>query len=155
MSITVKKVYEFDIRDDCWGGAKDRIESLTDELVDELSGILDDPGLWENGEDPDGIPEETTVNDFIWHDDDTYAEWLGFEDADQLWEYCDLVNGGTDEDEIWEDEDSGKLVTFADVEAAYSDWVAGLDQEDLDDYGYEDAEEWADGEGTFSKFERG
>lgn len=150
MSITVKKVYEFDLVEDSWSEAKKRMQALTSDLLSELDDLIQDEGLW--GED---TPDETDVNDFLWFEDDTYAGWLGFEDAEQLWDYCDLVNGGTDEDEIWKDEDSGKLVTFADVEEAYSDWAAGLDQEDLDDYGYEDAEEWADGEGTFSKFERG
>ena len=132
----VKK--DFDIRSDCWGGAKDRIESLPYELIDILESYLSDDDFW--GED---TPTDTQVNDFIWFDDDTYAEWLGFDDAEQLWKYCDLVNSGVDEDDLWFDDD-GKIVTIEDVESRYNDAIAN-EYIEADDY--VDAQEWAEDEG--------
>ena len=107
--MTVRKEYEFDIITDCWSGAKDRVDSLTPDLADRLADLLDDSELW-----GDDIPTETDVNDFIWFEDDTYAEWLGFEDSDKLWKYCDLVNKGIDEDDIWLDDD-GEFVTIDEI----------------------------------------
>jgi hypothetical protein len=65
------------IRDMVWSGAKDRVEDLTDEQIDTIISILAD-------EYPDGI-DETELNDFFWFEDDLYAEWLGYEDAEGLW----------------------------------------------------------------------
>lgn len=139
----VRKEYDFDIRNDCWSGAKDRIESLTDDLIDKLESYLDDSEIW--GGD---TPTETEVNDFIWFEDDTYAEWFGFESADQMYKWCELINNGADEDEIWKDYD-GELypegVLLADFDVYMSenpDWA--------DDYdGFED---WAE-DNDYEKFE--
>lgn len=139
MSITVKKVYEFDIRTDCWSGAKERVDSLTPDLVDRLDDMLDDSGLW-----GDDLPSDTDVNDFIWFEDDTYCEWLGFPDVNTMWTYCDLINGGVDEDDLWLNDD-GELVTYDDLVAAYTNY----DDEDGD---YTDAVEWAEDNG-WEKFE--
>ena len=66
------------IRDMVWSGAKDRVEDLTDDQIDTILNILSD-------EYPDGI-DETELNDFFWFEDDTYAEWLGYNSAEDLWE---------------------------------------------------------------------
>ena len=79
--ITVTKTDELDangIRDMVWSGALDRIRCLSDDEIDTIIDILAQ-------EYPDGI-DETELNDFFWFDDDIYAEWLGFDDAEALWE---------------------------------------------------------------------
>ena len=52
---------------------------LTDEEIDEVLSILED-----TIEDPDRGMELTELNDFFWFDRDTIAEWLGYEDYDEL-----------------------------------------------------------------------
>lgn len=139
----VRKEYDFDFRNDCWGGAKDRINSLTDDLIDKLESYLDDSSLW--GEE---VPTETEVNDFIWFEDDTYAEWFGFESADQMYKWCELINNGADEDEIWEDSDGeiypeGLLISDFDIYMS--------ENPDWSDY-YDGFEDWAEDNG-YEKFE--
>lgn len=138
----VKKEYDFDIREDCWGGAKNKIADMPDEFIDALESYLDDESIW--GED---IPTDTQVNDFIWFDDDTYADWLGFDDSGQMWDYFDLLQKGVDEDEIWKDE-NGELVTFSDIEERFK---TAIDEEEIDPDDYADAEEYADD--YFERFE--
>lgn len=144
MSITVRKEFEFDLYNDTWSGAKDRMHDLTDELRNQLEGIIagDTEALF--GED---IPEETAVNDFLWFEDATYADWLGFEDADQMWKYCDLVNNGADEDDLYWD--GSKFVTLADIESEFATYQS--ENEDWEDY-YADVEDYADDQG-YEKFE--
>jgi len=135
---------EFDIRKDCWSGAKDRIENFTDDLLDQFEEFLET-----NYQDIFGEqPTATDVNDLIWFEDDTYADWLGFRNAEQLWDYCDLIKNGADEDEIWEDSDGelhpeGLLLSDFDIYMSENpDWA--------DDYdGFED---WAEDNG-YEKFE--
>lgn len=82
ITVTTSNDYDaIDIRNMVWQGAKDRVKYLSD---DELNTIID---ILAN-EYPDGI-DETELNDFFWFDDDTYAEWLGFADAEELWEDAD------------------------------------------------------------------
>lgn len=80
-TITVTTTNDYDargIRELVWQGAKDRVDDLTDEQIEVIIENLVE--LY-----PDGI-DETELNDFLWFDDDTYAEWLGFNDAGELWE---------------------------------------------------------------------
>lgn len=144
MSITVKKEFEFDFLEDTWSGANDRMNSLTDDLRDRLEDIIsfDVEGIF--GED---IPTDTQVNDFLWFDDDTYADWLGFADADQLWAYCDLIKKGADEDEIYTDGE--ELKTIGDLEKEFSVYQA--ENDDWADY-YADVFEYAEDQG-YEKFE--
>lgn len=144
MSIRVRKEYEFDLYDDTWSGAMDRMHDLTDELRDKLESIIasDTEALF--GAD---IPEATAVNDFLWFDDNTYAEWLGFEDADQMWKYCDIVNNGADEDDLYWD--GSKFVTLTDIESEFATYQS--ENEDWEDY-YVDVEDYADDQG-YEKFE--
>ena len=67
------------IRDMVWSGAKDRVEDLTDDQIDTVISILAE-------EYPDGI-DETELNDFFWFKGDTYAEWLGYRNEE------DMMNG--------------------------------------------------------------
>ena len=75
---TTKEMDAQDIRDMVWSGAKDRVESLTDDQIDTIIDILAD-------EYPDGI-DETALNDFFWFEGDTYAEWLGYKSEEDMFE---------------------------------------------------------------------
>lgn len=139
-------IREFNIAEDCWGGARDRIDDLTTNLLNRLVDILesdtsifgDDPAWFENN-----IPTATEVNDFIWFEDNTYAEWLGFKDAEQLWNFCSFVkNDGGDEYDAWVDED-GDFYTEEEIIERFED-LADTDE-------YADWQEWAE-ENGFEKF---
>lgn len=136
----VRKEYDFNIRNDCWGGAKDRINDLTDDFIDTLESYLEDSDMWE-----DTIPTETKVNDFIWHEDDNYAAWLGFNSAEQLWNYCTLVNNGIDEEDIWFDEDDN-VVSIDDISERFDD---AINDGYIDEDDYEDMYSWAEDNGYY------
>lgn len=73
-------------RFEAWSGAVDTLNTLREkDLCDRLESILED--LYPNG------MTDTELNDLLWLDDDTIAEWLGFSD----WE--DLENDGESDDE--------------------------------------------------------
>lgn len=59
-----------------WSGAKDTIEDLTWEDFDILEPIIEDMFM--------GECSDTDLNDFFWFERDTIAEWLGYEDYDEL-----------------------------------------------------------------------
>jgi hypothetical protein len=59
-----------------WSGAKDTVKYLTDDELDTIEEILEELN-------PEGM-SETDINDLFWHDDDTIAEWLGYEDFEEL-----------------------------------------------------------------------
>lgn len=69
------------IRDMVWSGAKDRVKKLTDDDIDTIIDILNSEDFEDKGID------ETELNDFFWFEDDTYAEWLGYADAGDLWQH--------------------------------------------------------------------
>lgn len=71
-----------------WSGARDRAEVLTYEQMEQVENILEE--LY-----PDGA-DETEINDLFWFEEDTIAEWLGFENFEKLEKYN---NGEDDEDE--------------------------------------------------------
>ena len=70
-----------------WSGAKDRAQVLTDSDFDTIEAMLED--LY-----PDGA-SETDINDFFWFEEDTIADWLGFES----WEALERDHNGDDEEE--------------------------------------------------------
>ena len=72
------KIYsETNIKDfDFWSGAADTAKYLTDEDMDQIESMLEECN-------PDGM-SETEVNDFFWFEDDTIAEWLGYESFEAL-----------------------------------------------------------------------
>lgn len=69
---------EFDIFNDCWSGARDTIEALTEKQVKVLEDYLEEVF------NVDEIPSATDVNDFIWFETDTIAEWFGLKDWEEL-----------------------------------------------------------------------
>lgn len=129
----VKNEYEFDIREDCWGGAADRIKDMPDEYIDRLEDMMNIPEFW--GEE---TPTDTKVNDFIWFDDDTYADWFGFADADQMWRYFELLEDYDAGDIYWDELDE-EFTTYDMLQEAFElyqrenpDWEE--DYADLDEF---------------------
>lgn len=61
---------------DFWSGAKDTIKYLTESELDTIESYLEE--LY-----PEGMTD-TELNDFIWFEDDTIAEWLGYNDFDEI-----------------------------------------------------------------------
>jgi hypothetical protein len=61
-----------------WSGAKDTVYDLTWSDFDILEPIIED--MFE------GECSDTDLNDFFWFERDTIAEWLGYEDYDELME---------------------------------------------------------------------
>ena len=74
MKITkeVNNYYDFEF----WSGARDTAEELTADEIEEIFTILEDAY-------PEGMTE-TELNDFFWFERDTIAEWLGYEDFDEI-----------------------------------------------------------------------
>ena len=75
-----------------WSGAADRVKYLTDEELDTIEAMLEDAY-------PEGM-SETSINDLFWFDEDTIAEWLGYDDFEAL-----MRRDDEEEDEETEDED--------------------------------------------------
>ena len=65
-----------------WDGAKDRVKYLTESELETIEAILEDCA-------PEDGYSDTAINDFFWFEDDTIAEWLGYDDFDQLMEERD------------------------------------------------------------------
>ena len=61
-----------------WSGAKDTVKHLTYGEMERIEEILED--LF-----PDGI-DETELNDLFWFEEDMIAEWLGYENFDEIME---------------------------------------------------------------------
>ena len=72
------KIYSEDsIRNfEFWGGARDTIEDLTYDDFDILEPIIEEMFM--------GEVEDVDLNDFFWFERDTIAEWLGYEDYEEL-----------------------------------------------------------------------
>ena len=63
---------------DFWAGGKDTVEELTKEELDQIERILEEIS-------PEGM-DETDVNDFFWFERELIAEWLGYENFDEIME---------------------------------------------------------------------
>lgn len=63
---------------DFWAGAKDTIEELTFDEIEQIEAMLEE--LDTEGE---GM-SETEINDFFWFERDTIAEWLGYNDFEEI-----------------------------------------------------------------------
>ena len=61
---------------DFWSGAKDTVKYLTESELETIESYLEE--LY-----PEGMTD-TELNDFIWFEDDTIAEWLGYNDFDEI-----------------------------------------------------------------------
>lgn len=59
-----------------WSGAADRVQYLTDAEMDAIEEMLEE--LY-----PDGM-DETDLNDLFWFNEDTIAEWLGYDDFEAI-----------------------------------------------------------------------
>ena len=75
------KIYtEKSLRDfEFWSGAKDTVKYLTESELNTIESILEDCA-------PEDGYSDTDINDFFWFEDDTIAEWLGYDDFEQLME---------------------------------------------------------------------
>ena len=90
----MKITSEINLRDfEGWSGAVDTLNTLTDEQKDALEAILEE--IY-----PDGM-DETSLNDLLWFEDDAIADWLGFDD----WEDLERKNSGEDDEEDDDEED--------------------------------------------------
>lgn len=72
------KIYrESDLSDfEFWSGARDTVKYLTEDEVLQIGRMLEE--IY-----PDGCTE-TDINDFFWFEDDTIAEWLGYESFEDI-----------------------------------------------------------------------
>ena len=77
-----------------WSGARDTVKELTEDQLSEVWEMLEEMY-------PDGA-EDTAINDFFWFEEDTIAEWLGFDSFEKL---CAYNRGEDEEDEDDDDED--------------------------------------------------
>ena len=59
-----------------WAGGKDTVEELTDSELEQIEQILEE--IY-----PEGM-SEFEVNDLFWFERDLIAEWLGYEDFDEI-----------------------------------------------------------------------
>lgn len=72
---------------EAWSGGKDTLNELTSSECATIESMLED--LY-----PDGM-DETQLNDFLWFDNETIAEWLGY----SSWEHLERDHAGiSDED---------------------------------------------------------
>lgn len=69
---TEKSLNDFDF----WSGAKDTVKYLTEDEINLIESILEDSF-------PEGM-SETEINDFFWFEEDTIAEWLGYQSFDDI-----------------------------------------------------------------------
>lgn len=77
-----------------WSGAKDTVKEMKDEQVKEVFNMLENVY-------PDGM-SETELNDLFCFEEDTIAEWLGFDSFEKL---CAYNRGEDEEEEDDDDED--------------------------------------------------
>ena len=72
--ITEQKLSDFNT----WAGANQTKDRLTYEELDLIEEMLTE--VYPNG------MTDTELNDFLWFDSDTIAEWLGYADFEELME---------------------------------------------------------------------
>lgn len=71
-----------------WSGGKETADALTYEQIDKIEAMME-----QDCEPAEGW-SDTAINDFFWFERDTIAEWLGYRNADAMF----------DDDELdWED----------------------------------------------------
>ena len=58
-----------------WSGGKDTVDDLTWDEIDTIETMLDELYM---------EIEDVELNDFFWFERDTIAEWLGYENYDEL-----------------------------------------------------------------------
>ena len=73
----MKAYSETSLRDfEFWSGARDTVKYLTDDELDQIELMLEEINH-------DGM-SETEINDFFWFEEDTIAEWLGYDSFEAL-----------------------------------------------------------------------
>lgn len=77
MTVEFDMTYE-EIKDKLRSGAKDTVEELTNDEFEQVMSFL------ENDYFTDGYPTMTEINDILWFERDTIADWLGYKDFDTL-----------------------------------------------------------------------
>lgn len=77
MTVTME-ISVYDLWDMLWSGGRDTLDDLT---VNEAQTILD---ILEDTKCPDEYYTLTELNDFFWFERDTIAEWLGYENFEEL-----------------------------------------------------------------------
>lgn len=77
MTVEFDMTYE-EIKDELRAGAKDTVEELTYYEFVQVMSILEDAYF------TDDSPTMTQINDFLWFERDTIAEWLGYKDFDAI-----------------------------------------------------------------------
>ena len=66
----------YTLRNATWSGAKENINILTDSDLEQILSILEEVAYdW----------DMTTLNDFFWFDCDTWSEWIGYDNFEELW----------------------------------------------------------------------
>ena len=117
-----------------WSGGKDTAEALSLEEIDTVESMLEDAY-------PDGM-EDTAINDFFWFERDTIAEWLGYRNADAMFDgdkddwsehYTSILTEkyGEDKEERiteWVDNESEGNMDDSEVFEAFADWYAWCDE---------------------------
>lgn len=66
-----------------WAGARDTVNNMTLEQIEEVFYMLEE--IY-----PEGMTD-TELNDFFWFEEDTIADWLGFDSFE------DLIKANADE----------------------------------------------------------
>lgn len=61
---------------DFWAGAKDRVKHLTQDELEQIEQILEEIS-------PEGLSEHE-LNDLFWFEDDLIAEWLGYQNFEEI-----------------------------------------------------------------------
>jgi hypothetical protein len=61
-----------------WAGARDRVKYLSRDELDQIEQILEE--IY-----PEGL-SETDINDLFWFEEELIAEWLGYENFDEIME---------------------------------------------------------------------
>ena len=60
-----------------WSGAKDTVAELDDDELNTIFSMLE-------AEEPEEGYSETGINDFFWFENDTIAEWLGYDNWEKM-----------------------------------------------------------------------
>ena len=75
--LVTTEVNEYTLFNELWSGGRETLNDLTVNEVAEILSVLDDCNC--------GEPMDlTSLNDFFWFERDTIAEWLGFNDYEEI-----------------------------------------------------------------------
>lgn len=122
-----------------WSGGKDTAEALSLEEIDTVGSMLEDAY-------PDGM-EETDINDFFWFERDTIAEWLGYRNADAMFDgdmddwdehYTSILTEkyGEDKEELieeWVSDEASDNMIDSDVISEFELWMGERNEEEKED----------------------